>query len=82
VLEIVERDGLCRNAASQGAQLRSGLLAMKSSKIRDVRGLGLMVGFELKESSDANVAIPFVKKLMADGLLAIPAGERVVRLPP
>jgi acetylornithine/N-succinyldiaminopimelate aminotransferase len=82
VLEIVERDGLCRNAANQGARLRSGLLAMKSSNIRDVRGLGLMVGFELQESSDANVAIPFVKKLMADGLLAIPAGERVVRLLP
>lgn len=82
VLEIVERDGLCRNAALQGARLREGLLALKSPSITDVRGIGLMVGFELAEGPEANVAIPFVKKLMAAGLLAIPAGDLVVRLLP
>jgi acetylornithine/N-succinyldiaminopimelate aminotransferase len=83
VLEIIERDGLCRNAAIQGARLRDGLLALKSLKIREVRGIGLMVGFELlSEGPDPNVAIPYVKELMASGLLAIPAGERVVRLLP
>lgn len=42
-----------------------------------------MVGFELADETDANVAIPFVKNLMALGLLVIPAGERVIRfLPP
>jgi acetylornithine/N-succinyldiaminopimelate aminotransferase len=82
VLEIIERDGLCRNAALQGARLRQELLALKSPHITDVRGIGLMVGFELAEGPEANVAIPFVKKLMAAGLLAIPAGDRVVRLLP
>ena len=82
VLEIVERDGLCRNAALQGARLREGLLALKNPSITDVRGIGLMVGFELAEGPEANVAIPFVKKLMAAGLLAIPAGDLVVRLLP
>jgi acetylornithine/N-succinyldiaminopimelate aminotransferase len=82
VLEIVERDGLCRNAALQGARLREGLLALKSPSITDVRGIGLMVGFELAEGPEANVAIPCVKKLMAAGLLAIPAGDLVVRLLP
>ena len=41
-----------------------------------------MVGFEFADETDANVAIPFAKKLMAAGLLAIPAGERVIRLLP
>jgi acetylornithine/N-succinyldiaminopimelate aminotransferase len=82
VLEIVERDRLCENATMQGARLRDGLLGLKNPRISDVRGIGLMVGFELAEGSESNVAIPFVKKLMAAGLLAIPAGDRVVRLLP
>jgi acetylornithine/N-succinyldiaminopimelate aminotransferase len=82
VLEIVERDRCRQNASVQGARLRDGLLALGSPAIREVRALGLMVGFELDGAGEANVAIPFVKRLMAGGLLAIPAGERVVRLLP
>jgi acetylornithine/N-succinyldiaminopimelate aminotransferase len=82
VFEIIERDGLCRNAALQGARLREELLALKSPGITDVRGIGLMMGLELAEGPEGNVALPFVKKLMAAGLLAIPAGDRVVRLLP
>ena len=82
VLEIVERDRCRQNASVQGVRLRDGLLALGSPAIREVRALGLMVGFELDGTGEANVAIPFVKRLMAGGLLAIPAGERVVRLLP
>ena len=82
VLEIIQRDRLCENAVLQGKRLRDGLLGLKSPRIREVRGIGLMVGFELAEETDANVAIAFAKKLMTCGLLAIPAGERVIRLLP
>jgi acetylornithine/N-succinyldiaminopimelate aminotransferase len=82
VLEIIQRDRLCENAVLQGKRLRNGLLELKSPRIREVRGIGLMVGFELAEETDANVAIAFAKKLMTYGLLAIPAGERVIRLLP
>lgn len=82
VLEVVERDGLCQNAAVQGARLRDGLIALKSPRIREVRGIGLMMGFELAERSDPIDAIAFAKKLTAAGLLAIPAGESVIRLLP
>jgi len=82
VLEIIQRDRLCENAILQGKRLRDGLLGLKSPRIREVRGIGLMVGFELAEETDANVAIAFTKKLMTNGLLAIPAGERVIRLLP
>ena len=82
VLEIIQRDRLCENAVVQGARLRDGLLGLKSPRIREVRGIGLMVGFELTDETDANVALAFAKKLMTAGLLAIPAGERVIRLLP
>jgi acetylornithine/succinyldiaminopimelate/putrescine aminotransferase len=81
-LEIIEREGFRENATVQGAKLRDGLRALKSPRVREVRAIGLMIGFELEDGGDTNVAIPFVKKLMACGLLAIPAGERVVRLLP
>jgi acetylornithine/N-succinyldiaminopimelate aminotransferase len=82
VLEIIEREGLRQNATSQGAKLRDGLRALNSPRVCEVRAIGLMIGIELAEADDRNAAIPFVKKLMAAGLLAIPAGERVIRLLP
>jgi acetylornithine/N-succinyldiaminopimelate aminotransferase len=47
--------------------------------LREIRGVGLMIGLELAEG---RVALDVVKTLMAEGLLTIPAGERVVRLLP
>lgn len=82
VLEIIERDHLLENVMAQGKRLRDGLAALHSPKIAEVRSLGLMIGIELVASGEENVALPMVKKLMAGGLLAIPAGERVVRLLP
>jgi acetylornithine/N-succinyldiaminopimelate aminotransferase len=82
VLDIIQRDRLCENAVLQGGRLRDGLVGLKSPRIREVRGIGLMIGFEFAEETGVNVAIPFAKKLMTHGLLAIPAGERVIRLLP
>ena len=82
VFEIIEREGLCRNATVQGARLRDGLSALSGPRLREVRALGLMIGFELAGTSDANTALTFAKKLIAEGLLAIPAGEHVIRLLP
>jgi acetylornithine/N-succinyldiaminopimelate aminotransferase len=82
VLEIIEREGLRQNATVQGAKLRDGLRALNSPRVCEVRAIGLMIGIELAEAGDRNAAIPFVKKLMTAGLLAIPAGERVIRLLP
>jgi acetylornithine/N-succinyldiaminopimelate aminotransferase len=82
VLEIIEREGLRQNATVQGAKLRDGLRALNSPRVCEVRAIGLMIGIELEDTGDQNAAIPFVKKLMAAGLLAIPAGERVIRLLP
>jgi [amino-group carrier protein]-gamma-(L-lysyl/L-ornithyl)-L-glutamate aminotransferase len=75
--EIVRRD-LARNARERGRQLLDGLRAIPSDRVREVRGLGLLVGVELKEN--AAVAL---RGLQDHGVLALGAGPTVVRyLPP
>lgn len=72
------RLGLARNAAERGKQLREGLASIESPKVREVRGLGLLLGIELKEN-----AAPTLKALQDHGVLALGAGPTVVRyLPP
>jgi ornithine--oxo-acid transaminase len=48
-LRVIERDGLVANARSVGQRLTAGLveLSRRHELISEVRGLGLMVGFEL-----------------------------------
>ena len=77
-LDEHRRLGLAKAAAERGAQLHAGLRAISSPKIREVRGLGLLQGIELKES-----AAPTLKALQEGGVLALGAGPTVVRyLPP
>ncbi len=92
VLEVIEREKLAENARELGEFFISELsrLAKKyPSVIAEVRGLGLMVGFELKPDlaklpGDAAKAqsIRFVNALHAAGLLTVPAGANVIRLLP
>lgn len=58
VLEIVERDDICKYALERGAQLRAGLekLQKKHWCIGDVRGRGLLQGIEI--ISDPNTKAP------------------------
>jgi len=53
------------------------LRAIDAKVIREVRGLGLMIGIELK----ARVT-PYLMALMERGVLALPAGRTVLRLLP
>ena len=77
-LDEHRRLGLAAAAAERGAQLHAGLLALSSPKIREVRGLGLLQGIELKENAG-----PTLKALQDRGVLALGAGPTVVRyLPP
>ena len=48
-LDVIEKEGLIQNAATQGAYLREKLLELqdKHPLIGDVRGIGLMQGAEL-----------------------------------
>ena len=91
VLEVVQRDRLADNARQTGEFLKNGLTRLAAAfprVIRNVRGLGLMLGFELAPDlpafagSTPTPAIQFVNQLHALGVLTIPAGARVVRLLP
>jgi 4-aminobutyrate aminotransferase len=75
-------DELVENARYRGVQARTGLeaiMARHPATIRDVRGLGLMIGveFDSAETSDAIQTACFQK-----GLLVLEAGEGAIRLSP
>jgi acetylornithine aminotransferase/acetylornithine/N-succinyldiaminopimelate aminotransferase len=91
VIEVIQRDGLAANARTTGGFLLSELARLAQARpqaIRQVRGLGLMIGVELAgdipafAASEKAPAIQFINALHRAGLLAIPAGTKVVRLLP
>ncbi len=74
----MRRLDLARSARERGAQLMDGLRAVRSDRVREVRGLGLLCGIELKEN-----AAPTIRALQDRGVLTLGAGPTVVRyLPP
>jgi acetylornithine/LysW-gamma-L-lysine aminotransferase len=74
----IERLDLPARAAETGAYLIERLSEINSPLIREVRGLGLLVGVELKKKS-----APFLQAMMERRVLALSAGMNVIRfLPP
>jgi acetylornithine/LysW-gamma-L-lysine aminotransferase len=77
-LDVLEENHLPERAAELGGWFLGELGKIESPLVREVRGLGLMVGIELKQK-----VTPFLQALMAEGVLALPAGLTVLRfLPP
>jgi 4-aminobutyrate aminotransferase len=81
--------GLVANAASVGAHLMDGLVALmdKHPMIGDVRGRGLMVGVELvrnrqtkERATDERNAV--VNRAFERGLLVLGAGKNAIRFSP
>ena len=81
VLDIVLADGFIEHVQKVGAELRTGLdkiAAAYPSLFEDARGKGLMLGLKCKSVTNSDV----VAKLIAHGLLSVPAGDNVVRFVP
>ncbi|RTG99362.1 acetylornithine aminotransferase [Thermus scotoductus] len=78
-LRYLERTRLWERAAELGPWFMEKLREIPSPKIREVRGLGLMVGLELKEK-----AAPYIERLEKEHrVLTLQAGPTVIRfLPP
>jgi len=76
-LDVLEQERLPQQAAEKGEYLLGRLRRIESEKIREVRGLGLMVAMELRER-----VTPYLMALMRLGVLALPAGPTVLRLLP
>jgi acetylornithine aminotransferase/acetylornithine/N-succinyldiaminopimelate aminotransferase len=92
VLEVIRTERLDENARKMGEALKAGLNDLNRKYpgvIQEVRGLGLLMGFELapnlaKLSGDPTrtQAVRLVLQLQSAGLLVIPAGSNVIRLLP
>lgn len=76
-LTAIEEEELAGQAAEKGAYLMDKLHQIESSLIRDVRGMGLMIGIELKQK-----VAPYLKALQDHNILALNAGMTVLRLLP
>jgi acetylornithine/N-succinyldiaminopimelate aminotransferase len=84
VCQTVEAENLLANAAAQGDRLRAGLQALVAKypeHLLEVRGWGLIDGLELQATSPI-AAGDVVKAAMAQGLLLVPAGPKVLRFVP
>ena len=84
VCQTIERENLLENVRDRGEQVREGLRAIAQkfpNHVVEVRGWGLINGLELK--ADSPLTSPEIVKLtMANGLLLVPAGPKVVRFVP
>jgi acetylornithine/LysW-gamma-L-lysine aminotransferase len=76
-ITAIEEEELAGQAAEKGAYLMDKLRQINSPLIREVRGLGLMVGIELKHKVS-----PYLKALQDHNILALNAGMTVLRLLP
>lgn len=76
-LDELVRGRLEERAERLGRHVHERLGQNPPSRVRDVRGLGLMWGIELRER-----AIPFLEQLRDRGFLATSAGSQVIRLLP
>ena len=76
-LTVIEEEDLPGQAAAKGAYLMEALKSIKSPLIREVRGLGLMVGIELKQK-----VAPYLQALQDRHIIALNAGLTTIRLLP
>ena len=83
VIEEIEQRGLLEHVRRMEAQLADALtdLAIRHPQlVESARGWGLLQGLVLRE--EAPTAAEVVKAAMAEGLLLVPAGPKVVRMVP
>ncbi|MGC8800202.1 MAG: aspartate aminotransferase family protein [Chloroflexus sp.] len=76
-LRVYREECIPEQAAVKGAWLMQALRELKLPTVREIRGLGLLVGLELKNRSQLAIAA-----LIEHGVLALPAGPNVLRLLP
>jgi acetylornithine/LysW-gamma-L-lysine aminotransferase len=76
-LTAIEEEDLPGQSAAKGAYLMEALKSIQSPLIREVRGLGLMVGIELKQK-----VAPYLQALQDRHIIALNAGLTTIRLLP
>ena len=79
VIETITENGFLEEVEEKGAYFKEKLISLKEkySCIKDVRGIGLMLGVQI----EGNVG-EIVKKAMDLGLLIVGAGQSAIRFVP
>lgn len=78
-LKVIEEENLCQAALEKGQWLQEELERMQGqfSTIKEIRGLGLMIGVALDRP-----AAPLVKALLQKGVIANATADNILRLVP
>ncbi len=76
-IDVLIDEDLAARAQHCGEYLERTLMSAPLSQVRAIRRQGLMIGLELKGKVQ-----PVLESLMAEGIIALPAGATVLRLLP
>ena len=79
-LKVLVEEGMIERSAELGAYFRAGLEAVRSNRVREVRGRGLMLAVEMH--ADAGPARPVVEALRQRGILAKDTHGQTIRFSP
>jgi acetylornithine/succinyldiaminopimelate/putrescine aminotransferase len=85
VLNEIKNGGLIARASELGESLAEAIRSWNLPAVREVRGIGLMLGVVLEPGDPTAKATPAARlseATMSRGLLVVPAGPDVIRLLP
>lgn len=76
-IEVIESENLLQQAEEKGNWIRSQIIALNNPDVKEVRGMGLMIGVEFDFETKA-----LVQKMLENGVLANATAGNVLRLLP
>lgn len=76
-IEVIEEENLLRQATEKGEWIRSKIVGMNKNSVKEIRGMGLMIGVEFDFETK-----PLVQKMLEKGVLANATAANVLRLVP
>ncbi|MBW2370134.1 MAG: ornithine--oxo-acid transaminase [Deltaproteobacteria bacterium] len=79
-LKVLVEEGMIENANKMGTYFLTGLQQIKNNRVKEVRGMGLMIGLELYH--EVGGARQYCERLMQRGLLCKETHEHVIRFSP
>ena len=79
-LDVLVEEKLVERSAEMGGYFMERLRAIRTDKVKEVRGRGLLIGVEIKE--EHGKARPYCEKLMGLGILAKETHDQVIRFAP
>ena len=81
ILQIIDEDQLCQNAATVGAYLQENLrlLSEKYGNMQNVRGKGLLCAFDFEHTEQRNA---FIRKGLEKNVMFLGCGPKTIRFRP